>query len=189
MDAIEALDDGANAHFTWQKREMPGVVPYMQVAYYISSYVGIGVLALLVIVILLWQRRRWAALATAMGFAAAIGVILALQQLVPRARPQLAVEFQPDVQTASYPSASVFLFMLGVVLLCCVLWDKVPSLRMRGVLIGVLAFFVVWVCLSQFFLAQHFVSDVIGAFAGAILIGWFTCKAIQADRPAANAPT
>jgi hypothetical protein len=37
--------------------------------------------------------------------------------------------------------------------------------------------------MSQFFLATHYVSDVIGAAAGATLIGWLTCLVIQSDKP------
>lgn len=182
MDAIEALDDGANAHFTWQKRELPGIVNYMQVAYYLSTYVGIGVLAALVIVILLWQRRKYAAFAAAAGLAAAATVIALLQRLIARPRPQLAAEWLGTSDDASYPAASVFLFTLGMILLACALWDRLRGLALRAVIIALSILLVVWVCLSQFFLATHFVSDVIGAIAGATLIGWLTCKSIQADK-------
>jgi membrane-associated phospholipid phosphatase len=184
MDAIEALDDGANAHFTWQSREIPGIVVYMQMAYYISSYVGIGVFAVMIIVLLLLQKRYRAALAAVLGIAAAFGVIALLQTLVPRPRPQLAIEWLgEDAKTGSYPAAAVFLFMLCAILFGCAVWDQVRGFALRGLIVLILALLTVWVCMSQFFLAMHYVSDVIGAAAGATLIGWLTCRVIQSDKP------
>jgi hypothetical protein len=37
----------------------------------------------------------------------------------------------------------------------------------------------VWVCMSQFFLATHFVTDVIGALAAAGLIGWIASRLLD----------
>lgn len=187
MDAIEALDDGANAHFTWQKREFPGIVGYMQVAYYISSYAGIAVFAAIIILLLLLQRRNIAALAAASGIASAVGAITLLQRIVPRARPQLAAEWLgDDAMTGSYPAAAVFLFMLCAILFCGTVWPIVRGLATRGSLVALSALLTVWVCMSQFFLATHYVSDVIGGVAGATLIGWLTCRVMQTDTKATN---
>jgi membrane-associated phospholipid phosphatase len=184
MDAIEALDDGANALFTFQMRAYPAIKDYMQIAYYISSYVGMAVIGLLIVLVLFVQRRHRAALAAVVGFASAFAVIAFFQHFVPRARPQLAVEWLGDTaRTGSYPSSGVFLFMLGAILLGAALWAQLRSFWQRAVYVGLAAGLTVWVCLSQFLLATNYVSDVIGALAGATLIGWLTCRVMQADLP------
>jgi membrane-associated phospholipid phosphatase len=193
MDAIEALDDGANAHFTWMKRENPGIVAYMQIGYYLSSYVAIAVLFAIIVLILLAQRRNRAVVAVVGGYAAAFGVVALLQWLVPRARPQLSVEWLgEEAKIGSYPAAAVFLFMLSAILLCSAFWNPLRSFLLRGILVNICALLCVWVCMSQFLLATHYVSDVIGAAAGAALIGWFTCRLIQLDKgyasPASRTP-
>src|SRR4051812_31559001 len=115
MDAIEALDDGANAHFTWMKREFPGILDFVKIGYYLSSYVGIAVLFAIIVLILLSQRRVRAALAAGFGFGSAFGVVALLQLFVPRARPQLAAEWLGEgAKTGSYPAAAVFLFILSM---------------------------------------------------------------------------
>lgn len=184
MDAIEALDDGANALFTFQMRAYPAIKDYMQIAYYGSSYVGIAVIVMLVVLVLLVQRRYRAALAAVVGFASACAVITCLQKSVPRARPQLAVEWLGDTaRTGSYPSAGVFLFMLGAILLGAALWGRLRGFWPRASYVSVAAGLTVWVCLSQFLLATNYVSDVIGGMAGATLIGWLTFRVMQADLP------
>src|SRR5262245_48859995 len=122
MDAIEALDDGANAHFTWMKRENPAIITYVQIGYYISSYVAIAILFAIIMLILLSQRRRWAVLAVIFAYSSAFGVVALLQWYVPRPRPQLAIEWLgEEAKTGSYPAAAVFLFILSAILLCCAL--------------------------------------------------------------------
>ena len=155
MDAIEALDQGAYAHFTFQAKAMPNVVSVMVTAYYISSYIGVCVL-----------------------------IIELLRFAVPRSRPQDAVQWIGDeAKSGTFPSASVFLFLLCMILLGNALWENLSARWSRGVFIVLAASLTVWVCLSQFYLALHYVSDVIGAITGATLIGWIAIRLISAAAP------
>ena len=154
MDAIEALDDGANAHFTWQSRELPVIVGYMQVAYYISSYVGIGVGGESSFTVAKRHRepcRRWESRLRG-----------ALPCFRPGAasRPQLAIEWLGRTRKRAVIPAAVFLFMpVRSSLLCCDCCVRVAWLDRScfGSLDGM-------VCIVSF-LATH-VSDVIDASAG-----------------------
>ena len=188
MDGIQALDDGAAAHFGFQSDQIPQLWEFMQPAYYVSSYAGIGILAGIILVLFLWQGRSRSALIAALAFASAWGSIELLRWAVPRARPQDSVRWLgPDVRFGSYPSAGVFLFMLGVMLLGMALWRHLTlSWRSLYVLLSVLL--TVWVCLSQLYLATSFVTDVIGGIAGATLIGWIAIRFMN-DAPSSSAPT
>jgi membrane-associated phospholipid phosphatase len=85
----------------------------------------------------------------------------------------------------SYPSASVFLFTLAVILIGFALWDLArPWLRVLYILIA--ALLTAWVCLSQFFLAIHFLTDVLGGMAGATLISWIAFRYLDRDGPRAE---
>lgn len=177
MDAIESLDWGAYAHFRFQVSQHPALVPFMLVAYYLSDYVSIGFLFSLVATLFLLQGRHRSAQATAASLAISLALIFGIQHLVPRMRP-------PDAQNwlgawelvGTYPAGGVFLFMLGMILLGFATWDLLPRVWLRAVYLILATALVVWVCMSQFILATHFVTDVIGAIAGAALVAWATSK-------------
>lgn len=196
MDAIESLDDGANAFFTFQVKKTPQVLQVMEPAYYASSYVSVlGLLAVIVMILLLRHQLR-AALAAVLGFIAALCVIQLMQTWVPRARPQEAALFlgrdsifffADGANVPSYPAGKVLLFLLGLILLGQALWDWLPRV-VRGVYLIAAAILTVWVCIAQFFLALHFVTDVIGAFAAAALIGWIVHLFTRTAPPGREGP-
>jgi len=180
MDAIEALDDGANAHFTFQADQFKQIVSYMQPAYQISSYIGIAVLVLVILALFVFQGKKRAAFIAAASFLAAIALIELLRFAVPRPRPQDAVKWLgDDAKSGSFPSVGVFLFMLALILLGAALWEWLPRTWMRGAYVLIALALTVWVCLSQFYLALHFVTDVIAAIAGATLIGWTATRLLE----------
>lgn len=184
MDAIEALDQGAYAHFTFQAKAVPNVVPVMVTAYYLSSYVGICVLIISILGIHLFQYRKLSALVAALSLVSAILIIELLHFAVPRTRPQDAVQWIGDeAKSGTYPSASVFLFLLCMILVGNALWENVSARWSRGVFIVLAASLTIWVCLSQFFLALHYVSDVIGAIAGATVVGWIAIRLMSDSVP------
>lgn len=191
MDAIEGLDDGAYAHFTFQAKQQPEILQFMLPAYYISSHVGVlGLVALAVGICVL--RRKWRSAAmTLLAVVAAFAAIQLAQTFVPRPRPQDAGLFLnrdnifflgESATVSSYPSVSVFLSTLALILLGRALWDLLPQgLRMvYSILAG---FLIVWISLSQFFFALHYVTDVIGGIAGGTLFGWIACLLTPADSP------
>ncbi len=184
MDAIEALDQGAYAHFTFQAKAMPNVVSVMVTAYYISSYIGVCVLIIGILGIHLFLNRKQSALVATLSLVSAILIIELLRFAVPRSRPQDAVQWIGDeAKSGTFPSASVFLFLLCMILLGNALWENLSARWSRGVFIVLAASLTVWVCLSQFYLALHYVSDVIGAITGATLIGWIAIRLISAAAP------
>jgi len=172
MDAIESLDWGVYSHFRFQVQQYPAVLPLMKVAFYLSSYVGVSIGLSIAVIMFLAQGKRRSALVALLSFASSVGLIGVVRFLVPRRRPEGAeIWLGPDAMVGSYPSAGVFLFMLVTILLGFAVWDLArPWIRAVYVLIA--ALLTGWVFLSQFFLAIHFLTDVLGAMAGATLIGW-----------------
>jgi membrane-associated phospholipid phosphatase len=190
LDAIEALDDGAAAHFGFQAKQFPPILPVMQYAYYLSAYAGIGILVAIIVFFLLIQGRRRSAILAVISVAVAIAVIQTAQIVVPRARPQDAVLWLgPDARFGSYPSSGVFLFTLAMILLGNALWGFMRRPWQAGLYVLTAALLTVWVCLSQFFLSIHYVTDVIGGMAGAALIGWITICFMERARAAVAPPT
>ena len=172
MDAIESLDWGVYSHFRFQIQQYPAVLPIMQVAYYLSSYVGVCIGLSIAVILFLAQGKRRSALVALVSFASSVGLIAVVRFVVPRRRPEGAENWLgPDAMVGSYPSAGVFLFMLAMILIGFAVWDLArPWIRAAYVLIA--ALLTAWVCLSQFFLAIHFLTDVLGGMAGATLITW-----------------
>jgi membrane-associated phospholipid phosphatase len=184
MDAIEGLDDGAYSHFDLQNQRYPDIVWFMQPAYYYSSYVGVAAFFAIVMLLFLVQGKRRGAVVAFVSFASAVVLIEAVRMLVPRSHPPNADKWLgADALNGSYPSAAVFLFTLCLILLAFALWDRM-GLRMRGVFVALAAALVGWVCMSGFFLALHYVTDVIGGLAGAALVGWIASRFIA--EPAAR---
>jgi membrane-associated phospholipid phosphatase len=172
MDAIEALDDGAGAFFGFTAKKHPQFLQVMEPAYYASHAIGIAILVIFIVLLLIAQGRSRAALIAVFSFGAAVVLIEMIRVFVPRQRPQDAIIFLgPDSKVGSYPSAGVFLFMLGSILLGNAIWVW-TNRAVKAVYIVLSALLIVWICVSQFFLSIHYVTDVIGGMAGAVLIGW-----------------
>ncbi len=178
MDAIEALDDGAYAHFGYQARLSPNVVWFMQPPYYTSNYIGVAVLGAIVILIFLVQGKQRGAVVALISFASAVALVEAIHMLVPRPHPPSAEQWiGAAAQNGSYPSAAVFLFTVCLILLGFALWDRL-GLVGRAVYVTIAAALVGWVCMSGFYLALHYVTDVIGGLTGAALVGWIASRFI-----------
>ena len=90
LDAIEALDWGAYAHFKYDAEHQPLTLQFMQVAYYFSDYVAIGVLFSLAAFLFVMQGKHRSAHVTAAGLVVALAVIFSVHFLVPRLRPPAA---------------------------------------------------------------------------------------------------
>src|SRR5262245_41261961 len=93
MDAIEGLDDGANALFTFQVDENPALVKFLQPAYFFSSYLGVVAILAVILAIHILRKHWRAALVSLLAFTAAVAVIQLVQLCVARPRPQRAVDF------------------------------------------------------------------------------------------------
>jgi hypothetical protein len=184
MERIDTLDWGAYATFAEVAKALPLLVGFMQIAHYVSSYVSVGLLGGLAICLFLRQGRRRDALITLLAFVSAALLIELMHFIVPRHRP-------PDAQNwlgthaihDSYPAAGVFLFTLAMILLVAAVWRGL-SPAARSLYIALASLLTVWVCMSQFILALHFVSDVIGGLAGAALVGWVACRLMAHAQPA-----
>ena len=177
MDAIETIDWGAYAHFTFMGQKYPDIAAIMAWPYYISTYVANFALMACVVLLLIWQNRRRAALVTSLGLVMSLGMIEVSRLLVPRLRPPDAENWLgPHEMLGSYPSAGVFLFMLLMIFLGFASWPWLQPTWMRIAFMLLAAALTVSVAMSQFFLALHYVSDIIGGIVGATLVGYLVWK-------------
>jgi membrane-associated phospholipid phosphatase len=182
MDAIEALDWAVYSHFDYQNQILPAFRPLWQAAYY-AGFVGFGIFLLIAALLFLRQGKRRSTLVVLLTGAAAIGVMAAVRFMVPRQRPPKAGNWLgPENMIGSYPSAGVFLFMLAAILLGFAIWKVLPRVWLRIVYVLVATGLTVWIAISQFFLAIHFLTDVIGAMAGAALIALVAYRFLERQR-------
>ncbi len=190
MDAIEALDWGAYSDFTFKSGKYPFVVPVMQAADYLSGYVAVTILLLVALMLFLVQGRRRAAVVALVSLVVAVALIQSIRFLVPRPRPGNAAEWLgPNASPGSYPAAGVFLFILTMILLGRAIWSLTPNRKLRSLFSATGSLLTVWVCMSQFFLALHFLTDIIGGLTGAMLVGWIASKFMDGkDAETASVP-
>ena len=178
MDAIGHLDWGIYYHFA--ARQSPQLVLVLQPAHYIGSYVVVGALFALTFAWFLIQKKIRPAMIVLASVLAACGTIEATQYLVPRHRPHDAQNWLGAAATVgSYPSPSVFLFTLAMIVMGLALWMSQPRWWIRGVYLVIATLLTVWVAVSQFFLPLHFFSDALGGLAGAASIGWIAFLFMQ----------
>ncbi|MSQ93978.1 MAG: phosphatase PAP2 family protein [Gemmataceae bacterium] len=184
MDAIEALDWGAYSNFDHQVQSFPQILPIMRVGFYLGDYLAIGVLFSLAAVLFAVQGKHRSAQVAAVALAVALGLIFAARALVPRMRPGNAQNWLgPYEMQGSYPSAAVFLFTLAMVMLACAVWAWLHSARQRALYLALATVLTVWVCMAQFYLCTHYLTDVLGGLAGAALVGWIACRFLANRAP------
>ena len=180
MDAIEALDDGAAAHFGYQAGRYPDILIFMRPAYYLGSYVGIGVLLAIIVLLFLVQGKHRSALVALFSVASAVGLIELIRVVVPRARPLNTDQLLGPVERlGSYPSSGVFLFTLSMVLLSFALWPWLRHSWQRGLYVLIAALLIAWICMAGFFLSLHYVTDLIGGLAGAAFVSWIASRCLD----------
>ena len=185
MDAIpiEAFDDGVYAHFDNQISPDPHVRNFMMPAYYFSSWIGLLVLLGVVLVVFIVRGKRRGAIVALLSVVCAFALIQAIHVLVPRPFPPNADKWLGiGLQTGSFPSGAVLLFMLEMILLGAALWDRL-RIWQRCVFVVLASALVVWVCMAGFILAFHYLSDMAGGLIGAALFGWIACR-LMAEKPA-----
>lgn len=180
MDAIESFDVDVYSFFR-QLIADPQVCEFMKPAYYLSDFLSVGVLFSLAALLFLWQGKRRSAQVTAVTAAAAFMLVFSLRLLVPRRRPPDGENFLGAANMiGSYPSAGVFLFMLAAIFLGFATWRLFRPWQ-RGLYILIATILCVWVCMSQLVLATSYLSDVVGALAGALLISWIAFRSLHAQ--------
>ncbi|MSU76877.1 MAG: phosphatase PAP2 family protein [Gemmataceae bacterium] len=185
MDRIEQQDWGVYYFFRYIAEKHPQIPQLLHVHwadaaggnFVVAGIVAIG-LALLIV-----QRRRRDAILSTLTFAAACGAIELVKWIVPRKRPEDAKNLLADADMlGSYPSRSVFLLTLAMVILGFALWKVLPAIWQRTLFVALAALLVVWVCMAQFFLALHFLTDILGGLAGAALFGYVASRFLEEDR-------
>jgi hypothetical protein len=189
MDAIETLDWGAYAHFTQKAAEQPGILPFMEIGYYLSDYLAIGVYFSLAALLFALQGRHRSAQVTALSLAVAVALIYAIRALVPRMRPPAAQGWLGVTEMqGSYPSAAVFLFLLALIVLGLALAGLLRFQWQRAGYCVVAAALFAWVFFSQFYLALAFLTDMLGGMAGAAMVGMLAYQAMDWAPGSKSAP-
>lgn len=126
---------------------------------------------------LFFTNRRREALVVVLMLVAVTAGSEAVKQLVGRPRPSGNGDGIPGV-VYSYPSGHVLevLTILGSIALRA--WRSSKRLALRAALLGLVALDVVLVAIARVALAEHYPTDILGGFLGAIgtlaVYGWLT---------------
>lgn len=177
MDAIDTIDWGAYAHFTFIAAKYPESIRFLQSFYFTITYVVLAALGAIVLLLFALQKRLRDALVASLAVLFAMGIIEFCRLMIPRRRPPDAQELVGvHDMLGSYPAMSVFLFMLLVILIGFALWPWLRSGVSRTIFVVVAAALTVAVAMLQFILAIHFVSDVVGGIVGAAIVGFVVAK-------------
>lgn len=179
MDRINQFDWGVYSHFAFLEQQD---APFFRAGFLISGYIGVGFLLLIAVLSFLVQRKVRSLLVCLISSAFAVGLIQTVHWLVPRLRPERAVDIVgPEDMAGSYPSAAVFLFMLGMIWIGFAVWTCTERSLLRGSYAIMATALTVWVCMSQFFLNLHFLTDVLGGIAGATVVAWLAYQLLDRD--------
>ncbi len=140
---------------------------------------------------LLWKKRRREAVVVILILVAVTAGSEGVKQLVGRPRPSGTGDGIPGV-VYSYPSGHVLEVLTILGLITVRSWRSSRSVWLRLALVLVVTIEVVLVGISRLALNEHYPSDLLGGFLGAISAlgwyAWFTRPGGWAGRPAAYAP-
>ena len=184
LDRIEQLDWGVYSFFVFLANKTPEIPQLLHVEW--AARAGepfvVAVIVAVALVSLFIQRRWRDALVAILAFALALGTIELTKWIVPRKRPEDARNLIPDADMlGSYPSSSVLLFTLAMVLLGFALWNVMTAVWQKAMFVLVAILLVVWVCMAQFFLALHFLTDILGGLAGAAFFVYLCVQFLKRD--------
>ncbi len=170
MDALETVDWGAYYHFRYLAGQHPQLLPAAELVNSLTHHAVLGVLIVFTLLALwLYGRPRTAVVGLA-TFLAGIVVAEGLRGLIARRRPDDAENLLgPDGMVGSFPAVGVLLFTLTALLLTFALWETGLGRTGRVLSTAAAAVLIVAVCLSQFFLGLHFVTDVVAGLLGGLV--------------------
>ena len=172
MNILDAVDWGGYAHFRFLASHQPGVVDAMQVVDQLgASDITFNVLALLALIVYAARGRSRALAVSLAVLLVGYAVATFLPPLIGRERPPDAQEMVgPDAMYDSFPARGVLLFTLAITLLAHAVAEALPTRTTRLLPHAVAAGLVVALCLSQFYLGLHFVTDVVAGLLGGLLL-------------------
>jgi membrane-associated phospholipid phosphatase len=178
LELLQSVDKGTYYSFSDAAQKHSLLATIAQIGHLLGSYIGIGLFALLTLILLLVQGRRRAAVATVFALAVGVAGVETLRSRVPAARPDaVAGSVSADEMQRSFPSSEVFSFTMVATLFLISAWGALLSARgalaagtIRWVLAGLVTVLILWVAMSELLLDLHFVTDVAAGLFGGLAL-------------------
>jgi membrane-associated phospholipid phosphatase len=171
VELLRSIDKGAYYSFNDLVQKFATLRAFAQLGDLIGSYLGVGVLAILTLMLLLLQGRLRAVVVVLVVAAVGAASVEALRALIPAARPDaVAGAITSDELVRSFPSREVFSFTLVAALFLATAWVSLARSKTRWLLAGVVTIVILWVAISQLLLDLHFVSDVAAGLFGGLAL-------------------
>ncbi|GAA1137252.1 phosphatase PAP2 family protein [Ornithinicoccus hortensis] len=131
-----------------------------------AGRVGVPLLAILLVGAFSWRRRDWTApVAVASALAGSLGLTVLGKELVGRLRPPVVLALPPYETSPAWPSGHSLNATVLAVVTAYLLLLTLPRSSRRVVGVVACALFPVLVGLSRVYLAQHWLTDVMGGWA------------------------
>jgi len=169
---VEGLDSGTDAFFHFQRTLGPGqaLLPLMEIANFLGSYLALTVLALAILGLLLYLGRIRQAIAFVAVVSAAVLLGEGLKWLVQRGRPTDAELILGPHPSPSFPNVSALLTSMLMLILVLIVWESVQSRFFRFAIFGVCLILVVLIGASQLYLGLHFLTDLLAGWTAGVLL-------------------
>jgi membrane-associated phospholipid phosphatase len=169
-------------------RTLDGWPTFWQVMSQTANFPLIAI-AIVYVLWLLHEKRHREAVLVILMLAAVTAGSEGVKQLTGRPRPSGSGDGIPGV-VFSYPSGHVLEVLTILGLLVVRNWRSSRSLRLRLAFAGIVAIEVALVAIARLALNEHYPTDVLAGFLGAVgALGWYawlTRPGGWADRPAAD---
>jgi membrane-associated phospholipid phosphatase len=175
MHLLEGLDWGTYYFFRFEANRLalraPHVQGLMEAGDWLGGYLGTAVLLALAIVVTPRPQRPRMALAVLTTFLMGALLVEGVKIATARPRPPDAENILGEAMSSSFPSRAVFFAAFAWMMVGRALEHRVGSRAGRVVVYLAAALGVIFVCVSELWLALHFVTDVLAALAGGVGLG------------------
>ena len=169
---VEGLDSGTDAFFHFQRTLGPGqaLLPLMEMANSLGSYLALAVLALAILGLLLYLGRIRQAVAFVAIVSAAVFLGEGLKWLVRRGRPTDAELILGPHPSPSFPNVSALLTSMLLLILAMIVSTMLQNRFLRYVVDGVCLILVLLIGASQLYLGLHFLTDLLAGWTAGVLL-------------------
>jgi membrane-associated phospholipid phosphatase len=188
VELLKSIDDAAYYSLNHLTQQLKWLANVMRLGDSLGSYLAIGIVILLALVLCLLQTRFRAAQVTLAAFLLGVVIVETVRFLVPAHRPAVAAgSVDAAEMLRSFPANKVFLFTLAASLLLLAARGIVERKTVQAVLTLLVIVLVLWVAMSQLMLGLHFVMDVAAGLFGGLALTLLASRFIPASIPAPSA--
>ena len=183
LELLKSVDDGTYYSLDHATRQFDSLANLMRLGDWLGSYVAVGILLLLTLILFILQARFRAAQLTLAASLVGVAIVEALRAILPAQRPAVASSSVDAAEMlCSFPSGKVFMFTLVAVLLLFAAWGVLHRAPARLLLTTTMVVLILWIAMSQLMLGLHFVTDVAAGLFGGLALALLAGRFLTGER-------